>query len=210
MKIARITCCLFVLLLSLVAFAFSTSAPRAHAASGTTIVLKFHGPSVFANFDNVSPDGCIETAVSVDASQNTVHNQTISEADILIGQFDNCTGILLLDAFGSNFNANFQVGNKLLSAALNTTISVTDILTGNTFPVSVNLAWTSTSAITHEDQIIHFHTQGFIANAHFNADFRLANASGTVSAGTTNFTPSPSVFAQIALAKDVSVAITLP
>src|SRR5258708_761863 len=136
MKIARVTCCLFVLLLSLVAFAFITSAPRAHAASGTTFVFRFHGSSAFAFFDNLS--GCIDTSVSVD------------------------------------------------------------------------LTWTSTSAIAHEISSFHFHTKGFTENAHFNADFRDANASGTVSAGTTNFTPSQSVFAQIFSAKEVDVMITRP
>src|SRR5258708_5674152 len=47
-------------------------------------------------------------------------------------------------------------------------------------------------------------------NGHFNADFRDANASGTVSDGTTNFTPSPSVFAQTMSAKEVDVTITHP
>ena len=47
-------------------------------------------------------------------------------------------------------------------------------------------------------------------NGHFNADFRDANASGTVSDGMTNFTPSQSVFAQIFSAKEVDVTITRP
>ena len=208
MKIARVTCCLFVLLLSLVAFAFTTSAPRAHAASGTTIVFRFHGLSTFASFD--SSDGCIDTSVSVDGHQNTVSKQTVSSADIIIEQFNVCTSVLLLGAFGFTSNANFQVGKKLVSASLNTTISVTDIVSGNTFPVSVNLTWTSTSAITQEDQTFHFHTKGFTQNGHFNADFRDANALGTVSDGTTNFTPSPSVFAQIMSAKQVVITITRP
>ena len=78
MKIARVICCLFVLLLSLVAFAFTTSAPSAHAASGTTFVFRFHGLSAQADFDNLSPDGCIDTFVFVDGSQNTVNKQTFS------------------------------------------------------------------------------------------------------------------------------------
>ncbi len=210
MKMTRVTCCLFVLLLSLVAFAFSTSAPRAHAASGTTFVFRFHGLSALANFDNVSPDGCIDTFVFVDGSQNTVNQQTFSEADISIGKADICTNTPLLSAFGSTSNPNFQVGDKLLSASLNTTISVFDFVSGSTFNVSVSVAWTSTSAIGHENSTSHFHTKAFTENAHFNADFRDANASGTVSDGTTNFTPSPSVSAQIMSAKDVVVTITHP
>jgi len=210
MKIARVTCCLLVLLLSLVAFAFTTSAPRAHAASGTTFVFRFHGMAAQADFDNVSPDGCIDTFVFVDGSQNTVNKQTVSSADVFIGQFDLCTNTQLLAASGTTFNPTFQIDRKLLSASLNTTISVFDKVSGKTFNVSVSVAWTSTSAIVHEISTFHFHTKGFTENGHFNADFRDANASGTVSDGTTNFTPSPSVFAQTMSAKEVDVAITHP
>ena len=204
MKILRLTCCLFVLLLSLVAFAFSTST---HAAtSGSTTVFRFHGLSAFADFDSFSPDGCIETFVEVDGTQSG----TSPTADVFIGQFNNCTGTLLLSAFGSTLNPTFQVSNKLDSASLSATISVTDFVSGSTFNVAVSVAWTSTSAIGHEIQTFHFHTKGFTENGHFNADFRDANASGTVSDETTNFTPSPSVFAQTMSAKEVDVFISHP
>src|SRR6266700_3725421 len=94
------------------------------------------------------------------------------------------------------------------SASLSATIPVCCDVFGNTFNLSVNLTWTSTSAIAHENSTFHFHSKGFTENAHFNADFRDANASGTVSDGTTNFTPSPSVFAQTMSAKEVDVFIT--
>ena len=109
MKIARVTCCLLVLLLSLVAFAFTTSAPRAHAASGTTFVFRFHGMAAQADFDNVSPDGCIDTFVFVDGSQNTVNKQTFSSADVFIGKFDLCTNTQLLAASGFTDNPTFQI-----------------------------------------------------------------------------------------------------
>ncbi len=210
MKIARVTCCLFVLLLSLVAFTFTTSAPRAHAAPGTTFVFRFHGLSAAADFNNVSPDGCIDTFVFVDGSQNTVNMQTFSSADVFIGQFDLCTNTQLLAAFGSTGSPTFQIAKNLTSASLSATISVFDEVSGTTFNVSVSVAWTSTSAIGNENSTFHFHTKAFTENAHFTATFRDANASGTVSAGTTNFTPSPSVFAQTMSAKEADVTITHP
>src|SRR5258708_22491577 len=143
MKIARVTCFLLVLLLSLVAFAFPTSAPRAHAASGTTFVFRFHGMAAQADFDNVSPDGCIDTFVFVDGSQNTVNNQTVSSADVFIGQFDLCPNTQMLAASGTTFNPTFQIDSKLLSARLNTTTSVFHQDPGKTFNLSANLAWTS-------------------------------------------------------------------
>src|SRR2546422_1755696 len=205
MKITRVTCCLFVLLLSLVAFAFSTSAPRAHAAaSGSTTVFRFHGMTAFAVFDSLSSDGCIDTFVFVDGNQSG----TTLEADVFIGQFNICTQTDLMEASGSTFSPDLQISKKLDSASLSATISVFDFVSGNTFNVSVNTTWTATGPLSHEIQSSHFHTKGFIDNFHRNAAFRDAGASGTVSVGTTNFTPFPSVFAQIASVKVGDVTIT--
>ncbi len=209
MKLTRVTCCLFMLLLSLVAVAFSTSAPRAHAASQNTVVFKFHGLSAFANFDSeVSPGSCVHNEVHVDAFQNTSNKQTTSGANIFIGQMDWCTGTQFLFASGSVSNVNFQIDQKLLSASLKTIIDVYDNVSNTTFPVSVNLTWTSTSAIGHENSTFHIHTKGITENSHVNADFRDATASGTVSDGTTDFTPSPAFLAQIMSAKHFDVTIT--
>ena len=211
MKITRVTCCLFILLLSLVAFAFTTSAPRAHAASGNTIVIKGHGLHVESGFHYLSSDNCIETTVYVDAFQNIVHNQTVSTADVFIGQTNNCTNTTLLDASGGTGSPAFQIDKTLLSASLSAIVPITDTVSGNTFSVSVNMTWTSTSAIQHQDITQHYRTQGFTINSHSNADIRDAIASGTVSDGTTNFTPAGTLwFAQIVSAKSVQVTITHP
>lgn len=205
MKIIRYTACLFVLLLSLVAFTFSTNAPRAHAAaSGSTTVFRFHGMTAFAVFDSLSSDGCVDTTVFVDANQSGSN----LEADVFIGQFNICTQTDLMEASGSTLSPTIQISKKLDSASLSATISVTDFLSGNTFNVSVNTTWTATGPLSHEIQSMHFHTKGFIDNFHLNAAFRDAGASGTVSDGTTNFTPSPSVFAQVASVKVGDVTIT--
>ena len=214
MKITRVTCCLFVLLLSLVAFAFSTSAHA--AASGSTFVVRFHGLSAFADFDSFSSDGCIETFVFVDGTQNG----TSLEADVFISQVNNCATTplsgggggcgptALLCAFGTTFSPAFQVSKSLASASLSATISVFDSVSNTTFNVSVSTTWTATGPLSHESGSSHFHTKNFTENFHFNNDFRDAGASGVVSNGTTNFTPSPSVFAQIASFKSGDVTIT--
>ncbi len=211
MKIIRVTCCLFILLLSLVAFAFTTNVPRTHAASGTITQFKGHGLHVESGFDYVSPDGCIETLVYVDAFQNTIKKQTVSTADVFIGKVNNCKSTTLLNASGGTDNPTFLIDKTLLSASLTATILVTDTVSGNTYPVSVDMTWTSTSAIGHQNGTFHYHTKGFTINSHSNADFRDAIASGTVSDGTTNFTPPGTLsFAQIASTKNVDVTITHP
>jgi len=53
----------------------------------------------------------------------------------------------------------------------------------------VNLSWTATSAIDHQVSNTKVRVPGFRLNAHFNADMRNGQASGTVSDGSTNFTP---------------------
>jgi hypothetical protein len=210
MKITRVTCCLFLLLLSLVAFTFTMSGPKAYAASGQTIVIEGRGLHVESGFDYISPDGRIETTVYVDAFQNRVHNQTVSTADVFIGQVDTRTGATVLDASGGTDTPTFQIDKNLLSASLSATVPLTDNQTGQPlFNVSVNMIWTSTSAIQYQNNTFHYRTEGFTITSHSNAAIRDAIASGTVSDGTTNYTPSGTLwFAQIVSAKFVQVTIT--
>ena len=205
MSMRRTSGLLPLLLLSLLVLVFSTASPVL-AASGTSAHFTFHGLTAFAEFDTYSPDGCVETFVYVDGTQG--HKYT--EGDVFIGQYDYCTQTLLLSAFGSASNPNFQVDKKLGSASLTTTIPVTDEVSGRTFNVSVSITWTALDALMHENGSFHFHAKGFIDNSHFNAAFRDANASGTVSNGTTNYTPASAAYAQIASMKTGDVSITHP
>lgn len=210
MKIIRVTCCLFLLLLSLVAFTFTTSALRAHAASGTTFVSKIHGLAAVANFGG--SDGCIDTIIEVHGFQPTQNKQP-SNAFVFISKFDTCTNTSLLDASGSTNTATFQIDKKLISASLSAIVPLTDNQTGNPlFNVTVNMVWTTPpdSVIQHQNSTSHFHTKAFTVNSHFNADFRDATASGTLSDGTTNFTPSPSFFALVQAEGMTTVIITHP
>ena len=197
MKLLRVT----VLLLALIAIACST--PAHAAAAGKATVVKFHGLTAIADFDSFSPDGCIETFVFLSGTQS----KTGPEADVSIGQVNSCTGDELF-AFGSTLNPTFQVNNQLTSASLSATISVFDEVSGNTFTVSVSATWTGTGPLSHQSGTSHFHTKNFSENFHFNDTFRDASASGTVSDGTTNFTPSPAVFAEIASFKSGDVIIS--
>ena len=205
MSMRRISGLLPLLLSSLLVLVFSTASPVL-AASGTSAHFTFHGLTAFAEFDTYSPNGCVETFVYVDGTHS--HNYTVG--DVFIGQFDYCTQTLLLSAFGSASNPNFQIDKKLGSASLNTTIPVTDYVSGNTFNVSISVTWTAIDALMHENGSFHFHSKGFIDNSHFNAGFRDANASGTVSDGTTNYTPDSALYAQLASMKSGDVFITHP
>jgi hypothetical protein len=112
-------------------------------------------------------------------------------AAIVVSQFDNCTQTLLIAADGSAVlgPGEVQIDNQLTAASWTATIEVVDFVSGASFPVDVNVSWTgvdgTTSARTHTRQTL----PGFKINERFDRTFREATASGTVSDGTTNFTP---------------------
>jgi hypothetical protein len=199
--------CLFIFLLSLVALAISTTAPRASAAgSGNSTVFHLNGRSAVALFDSFSPDGCIENFAFINFTQS----QQGPEASALIFQENTCTVTLLLYATGGTFNFTSQVSGTLDSASLSATIPVLDAVSGNTFDASVSTTWTATGPLSREVTTDHFQTKTFIETFHLNETFRDASASGTVSIGTTNFTPSPALGASIfsTLTGDVRISLS--
>jgi hypothetical protein len=153
---------------------------------------QFHGLSAEALFDSKSPDGCIETFVSLVVSH--------SGDSIFIIQDDNCTGTI---DFRNNVTmpiGDFQVSNDLRSANFSATFPDPNI--------NVSVSWTATGPLGHDTSTSQFHNGSFTTIVHSDATFRLGAASGTVSDGTTNFTPSPSFFAQIMSARSGIVTIT--
>jgi len=168
----------------------------------------FHsrGQSSTAFFSSTDPSGCIVTNVFVFASEEGFRSppepgETASWTEFAISQFDVCTEPLtvLLDAegFAVLSDADFQVSRKLDFAALNTTANAFDEVSRTWFEVSIHLTWTGTGPLTHQNNTTHFNSPDCHINAHFNNPFRDAEASGSISDGTTNFTPEPSVEAAI-------------
>jgi hypothetical protein len=171
-------------------------------------VSKFKGHSVSAFFFNIDPSGCINTGGSVFVSENITHNPPgpgSSSADVLIDlfQFDFCTDTPLLSAssIAPAENLDFQVAGNLTSATVHATVPMYDNVSDSTFEVTVDLTWTSTSSLGHQSSHVKTNFQGCHVNLKNNSAFRFAEASGTVSDGTTNFTPAPSSEATIFFAK---------
>jgi hypothetical protein len=135
-----------------------------------------------------------------------------ARAILIVAQFGNCTQTLLLAADGSAVlgPGELQIDNKLTTANLTATVEVFDVVSGASFPVDVNVSWTgvggTTSTRTHTRQTL----PGFKVNERFERTFREAIASGTVSDGTTNFTPQPAPPGEALLAsvKEGEVDIT--
>jgi len=182
------------------------------AAGASTLHFSFKGQFAEAVFDSLDPSGCVETFVFVEGVNGTVketgHPTVSSMAVITIDQFDFCTGTETLFAEGQATLAagEFQI-KMLTTATLNATIEVFDFVSGASFPVDVSVSWTGVGATTTQKD--HFQIKGpdFKVNSRFMGTFRDATASGTVSDGTTNFTPESAVFADMGSVKQGEVDI---
>lgn len=119
-----------------------------------------------------------------------------------------CNDEVLLAASGSALitPSDFQVDANLGFATLNATVTLTDSLSGSSFEVTVDLNWTATSSRGHQNSHINFSFQGCHINSHVNAAFRLAEAVGAISNGTTNFTPDPSLAGNLFSAKSGDIS----
>jgi len=159
-------------------------------------VIRFNGRSANAFFESTS--GCIGTIVNVFASERVLGNPSNGgEVFVEINQFDSCNnGESLLAASGSApiTAANFQVDANLAATTLDVTVTLTDVLSGSSFEVAVeDLNWIATSSRGHQNTHSNFRFQGCHINIHLNGAFRLGEAGGVISDGTTNFIPDSSL-----------------
>jgi hypothetical protein len=185
----------------------------ASAAGAQTRHFSFKGQFATAVFDTVDSTGCSETFVTIIAEDRRIKQvgppEATLRATIDVLQIDSCSGTLLLSAFGlaTLTPQQFHIDKQFNAATLNVTIEVTDFVSGNTFPVDVSVNWTGSGDIVRDKHHDHLKEPGFKLNAHFTGASRNAAASGTVSAGTTNFTPQPAVTAEMGSTKRGEVMI---
>ena len=203
----RIT--LLVLVLGLMLAAAVTPA----AAKTETFHFSFKGQFAEAIFSTFDETGCIETFAYVAAQEGKVKVDGGPTADsfaiVNLFQFNHCTVEVLLDAFGFVNLApdEFVIDKKLNQATLTTTIVVDEFVSGTTFPVDVNVAWTGVGETSTVKDHFQVKEPGFKLNARFMGTFRQAQASGTVTALGINFAPGPAVFAQMGDVKQGVVSI---
>jgi hypothetical protein len=187
----------------------------ARAAGAETLHLSFDGLTADASFDSQDPSGCVGTFASVTADDGHFRTGTgrlekASTATIVVSQFDDCTGTLLFAAEGFAVLApgEFQIDDKLTAATLTATIEVFDFVSGASFPLDVNVSWIGVGdPFTSKDRF-HQTFPGFKVLKRFDGTARTASASGTVSDGTTNFTPEPASFATLASVRRGELDIT--
>jgi hypothetical protein len=178
----------------LAVFALMLGTFSQHTAASAEARQKYWNVSTFIS--STDPSGCISTTVSVFAYEQVILGQPSpgspdSAVHLLIKQFDTCGGRILLDAeaFSSLADSDLQISGNLASATLNTTVTAYDAVSNSYFDVLIDLMWTGTGSLLHYNG--HFKDiwpgAGCKELEHSNEALRYAEASGTVSDGTTNF-----------------------
>jgi hypothetical protein len=172
--------------ISVVLVTLAANVPASSAATETDI-FDFHNQTASASFD--SYDGCVETfAYVVGAVQYG--------GFVAFAQYDSCTGEYLhyASGFASSLTpSEFQVTPFLKSATLNTTIDVLDLVSNSSFPVAIAMSWTGVGATSTNPLVSTVKAPGFVFVYHYVGISRGATATGTVSDGTTDYTPQPSL-----------------
>jgi hypothetical protein len=188
------------------------------AANTKVTVENLRGPLINASFSAIDPSGCIETDTFVTANRPTDQllpgrGTTTGIGAVSIFVNNSCTDTSL-QAVGQTDTlsaTDFQVSNQLDWASLRKTITVTNIDTGATFDVSVNVALVGTSVIVRD----HSNTNDFYGGGchvlnRWKGSGRTADASGVVSDGVTNFTPTATQSAEIGVVIDGFEVINCP
>jgi hypothetical protein len=191
-------------------------AAPATAGASASQVFKSTGDDVTVVFSNTDPTGCVVTTAVVNAGAGTVHispgpPDSTQGVGVAITEFNVCTGVSLVNAGGATTDLTFTMAKDLSSALVVATVVVDDVNAGTSYPVSVNLTWTATGDAVHDSinstVVI---PGGTVQHTSFNGEFRPGSASGTVSDGTTNFTPVPSTSAELQTSRDIQVTVSVP
>lgn len=168
-------------------------------------------PVVDASFVSRDRSGCVSTEVTVlvrDGGRDSAAGGEAASGKprvrLAITEVDECRDQVLLDARGdANLgDGAFRLSPDLGSAALNTTMPVTDRVAGKRLKLTVRLAWTAVEeAAESADAAVEPDEAGrpvrLKAQAH--RTLRLAKASGLISDGTRKFTPQRATDASISV-----------
>ena len=183
----------------------------ASAASGKVAVVNLRGPLVNAYFTSTDPSGYIETDTFVTAQRDTYQElpgrgTTTGTGAVSIFQYDSCTDTSLLQAVGETDSlgaTELQISRQLDWAWMRTTVTMTNIDTGDLFDVNVNVSWVGTSDIVRDTENTNdrYSLDCHVLNR-WKGSGRTAEASGTVTDGVTNYTREATQQAEIGLVID--------
>lgn len=174
----------------------------ARAAGAETLHVQFQGQTAQAEFSTTQ--GCVQTLVYVLATDGRFKTdpgspQAASGGEVYLSQFDVCTQTQLVDAFGFAVLApdEYRIDEQFTTATLTATVEVSDVASGASFPVHVGVRWTGFGdTFSRDERYRRQEAPGVWVNFHQDGTFRQATASGSVSDGTTNFTPEPALLTE--------------
>src|ERR1051325_6786567 len=167
------------------------------ATGAAANVVRIKGLGTTAYFYSESPDGCIETGVSLFANQQAELGTGAPAVPMVyldIDQYNACTDEAMIVALGQKqlSKDEFTVAGNLASATLNTTVNVYDGVSGTAFDVTIHLTWAPTSGIIRENSHYNYMFEDCHDSYTNVSTMRAAAATGTISYGTTNIIPLPS------------------
>jgi hypothetical protein len=173
------------LLLIVVVAAGLATVAAGGASAATTTQTQFRGENAIAQLSQ--REGCVETNAFVFANNGRAKysgDPTYREsfASVSIFAIDSCSLSPLVSAVGAAALApgEFVTQGRFGSASLHATVEAFDYLSGNTFPLRVDLEWSGRG-----DTIgTKYHTQstgpGYRITTRFSGTWQQAEASGTV------------------------------
>jgi hypothetical protein len=154
-----------------------------------------------AQFTSLDSTGCIQTDVVVFAGSAKIKD-TGSPLDVepmvnvTYSVFNLCNLVLLRSGFGSTSGLvvpNFQMDSGLVAAHASATVPVSDDQNGTTIYLYVDLDWSGFGDILKLRLKEFVDTPPFSVKMRAKGNYRQATVSGSVTDGTTNFTPAGSL-----------------
>jgi hypothetical protein len=187
--------------------------PGGGCFSTTGPVCTFKSHNAFADFGNVSADGCVFTDTSVQSFEALSNPGRAAATTVFVSTFtfDNC-GQTFPQIFNNVdpatgfpvFTGTATFGSKLDTATLLGTAPMFDSVTGaQAFVSSITAAWQGFGPTSTFIDSSHIRAPGFIVNSHSHSTGRAAEASGVITdAAGNNLIPVPTLNA---LLQDASI-----
>ena len=158
-------------------------------ATGSQPTCTFKDGTAFADFGNVSEDGCIFTDAQISLYNNlTVPGRVATHnVGLIISQYDYCgssAGVQATDfdpnIGQSTFIGTFQIASDLSTATVNGTAAMYDSISGTqVFTTTINVTFTGYGPISKYSDNQHFQAPGYVENDRFTGTSCTAEVSGT-------------------------------
>lgn len=199
-------------------FAFVMLAQLAAAEPGAAApadVTRTHltGDAAFANFDEISSDGCIRTLGSVFVYDFESESTSATDKIVSLSIFraDSCKAEILIEGFGTSTDFEFTSAKNLSSATLIGALNFTNIVDGSVHPVPINVTFTAIAGRTQTAASDGFKQEGIVFSSSTTAAARKATAQGTFIIGADElFEGVPSIEAIIATGLERSTTVATP